>query len=79
MKTEPNIHALSTQNLRQLIDETERSLGELNAELDRREQVAQAREIENLETHMKSAELSLQTIRDFVAELVADLRGRDKT
>ena len=69
-----NLTAISTENLRNLIGSTEETLAELKDELDRREEEAQHDEIEDLEKHMENAELSLQTIRDFFALLIADLR-----
>ncbi|MEL6479546.1 MAG: hypothetical protein AAFR17_19645, partial [Pseudomonadota bacterium] len=68
-----NLTAISTENLRKLIGSTEETLAELKDELDRREEQAQHDEIDNLEHHMQNAELSLQSIRDFFAMLVADL------
>lgn len=64
------------EKLRRLIDETETTLGELRSEIDRRDEAAQHREIDKLEEHMKNAELSLETIRDFFRHLVEEMRGK---
>ncbi|MEL6998377.1 MAG: hypothetical protein AAFP68_08945 [Pseudomonadota bacterium] len=64
-----------TENLRKLVDETEATLAELHTELDRREEAEQHREIDRLDQHMKSAELSLTSIRDFFDEILNELRG----
>ena len=73
-----NLQTLTNDNLRALIDETESTLGELRSELERREEAAQESEIANLDNHMKSAELSLKTIRDFIAYLVDDLKSQKR-
>jgi len=39
--------------------------------------LSQNQEIAHLENHMKSAELSLTTIRGFIAFLVDDMRSND--
>ncbi len=71
-----NFNILSTERLRALITDTESTLKQLTAELERREFVEQENEIEHLEEHMKGAELSLSTIRKFLGYIVADLQGR---
>lgn len=76
MDIETNLKVITTENLRVLIGETQETLDDLKAELERREEMAQHHEIANLENHMKSAQLSLKTIRDFLAYLVDDMRSR---
>ena len=71
-----NFQTLTTERLRKLVVESEQTLAELKAELDAREQISQSQEVANLEHHMQSAELSLKTIRDFLAFLSHDLRNR---
>ena len=58
------------------LGDTEETLAELKAEMERRDEADQTREIDNLEEHMKNAELSLQTIRDFFRHLVEDMKSR---
>ncbi len=65
-----DIQMMTTQRLRALIAETETALSELKVELERREKVAQEHEIERLEDHMKNAELSLQSIKNFINYLL---------
>jgi hypothetical protein len=67
-----NLQTLTTERLRALVNETELTLSELKTELDRRGELAQEHEVANLEQHMKSAELSLKGIRDFLKFLTSD-------
>lgn len=71
-----NFNVLSTERLRALITDTEDTLKKLTEELERREFLAQENEIEHLEEHMKGAELSLNTIKKFLAFIITDLQGR---
>lgn len=73
-----DIHSMTTQRLRTLVGETETALSQLKTELERREEQEQHHDIEQLEEHMKDAELSLQSIRDFIAYLISDM-GRNKS
>lgn len=73
-----NLNILTTDRLRKLVKETEETLTELKTELERREQLDQNQEIEHLESHMKSAELSLTTIRNFLNFLMDDMRRTKK-
>ena len=68
------LKVLTTQKLRELIDSTETTLDELNAELERREELRQHQEIGRLDEHMKNAELSLTTIRDYIAYVLEGIR-----
>ena len=70
-----NIKTITTHSLRHLIDETEGTLIDLKSELERREEQAQHREVDHMGTHIKSAELSLKSLRDFIAYLADDLRS----
>lgn len=71
-----DLKTLRTQNLRKLVDETEQHLDELKAELDRREDQGRHQEIDKLEGHLKNAELSLQTIKDFLSDVLKELRTK---
>lgn len=71
-----NFNVLSTERLRTLVTDTEGTLKKLTAELERREFLEQENEIEHLEEHMKGAELSLNTIKKFLAFIITDLQGR---
>ncbi|SMP71854.1 hypothetical protein SAMN06265222_114126 [Neorhodopirellula lusitana] len=70
-----NLDKISTEMIQTLINDTELSLKDLKAEMARREEEAQDFEISDLETHMRKAELSLTTIRDFVHFLVNEYRS----
>ncbi len=74
-----NLKSIKTENLRALIDETESTLEELHAELDRREEAAQHTEIDKLDEHMRHAEVSLTSIRDFIAQMLREMRTTEKT
>ncbi len=65
-----NIHDLSTESLRSLLEETEQTFMSLKEELKKRDEEAQAHEIEHLETHLKHAEFHLVTVRDFIKSLL---------
>lgn len=70
-----NLTKFSTAELRRLIDETEQSLQELREELQLRQEDKQHQEVERLDEYMKHAELSLTSIRDFVTNLVSEMRS----
>lgn len=71
-----DLKTIGTERLRALIDESEATLKELHDELERREEGGQHAEIERLDEHMKNAELSLTSIRDFIADVLRDMRSR---
>lgn len=75
----PDLSFVPHDKLKRLVAETEETLTDLKRELDRRDEAAQAREIEHLDEHLKDAELSLQTIRDFFRYLVEEMRSTDKS
>ncbi|MCC9642824.1 hypothetical protein LOC71_11105 [Rhodopirellula sp. JC740] len=64
----------STSTIANLISDTETTLAQLKAEMQRREAMAQEVQIEGLENHMKSAEFSLKSIREFLAFLIEEYR-----
>ncbi|MCF2948527.1 hypothetical protein L0668_10450 [Paraglaciecola aquimarina] len=67
----PNVNQLSTERLRALITDTESTLKRLLIELENRQFIEQENQIQHLEEHIKGAELSLSTIRDFLALVIA--------
>lgn len=71
-----DLKIMPKDKLNALIGETEETLAELRAEMERRDEADQAREIDHLEEHFKNAELSLQTIKDFFRTLVDDMKSR---
>ena len=70
------IKVLTNARLNKLIEETQETLNELKDEVGRREQVQQEHEIMHLDNHMKSAELSLTTIRNFINYLLEDSKKK---
>ena len=66
-----NLKTLTSERLNQLIVQTQSALDELQEEVSRRESNDQEHQIENLESHMMSAELSLTSIRNFINYLKA--------
>ena len=73
-----DFRVLTTDKLREIVAQTRTTLSELEAELERRDELRQHHEIANLDTHMRSAELSLTTLRNFIAYLAEDLKSRRK-
>lgn len=73
-----DLKSIRTENLRALVDETEQTLEVLRDELERREEQDQHGEIEKLDVHMKNAELSLQSIRDFISKMLDEMRTGKK-
>ena len=70
------IKVLTNARLNKLIEETQETLNELKEEVGRREKVQQEHEIMHLDNHMKSAELSLTTIRNFINYLLEDSKKK---
>ena len=70
------IKVLTNERLNKLIEETQETLNELKEEVGRRQQVQQEHEIMHLDNHMKSAELSLTTIRNFISYLLEDSKKK---
>nr|WP_325252846.1 hypothetical protein [Amylibacter sp.] len=71
-----NIKLISTENLSKLVAETEATLEELKDEVERRVESQQHDDVSHLEHHFKSAELSLQSIKDFMTYLLEDIRSK---
>lgn len=67
-----NLNVLTNERLNKLIDDTQATLDELRLEMARRESVEQEREIEDLDQHIESTELSLATIRNFINFLLTN-------
>lgn len=71
-----NVKVFTTERLNALIADTEETLASLKQEMARRQQNRQEYEIDHLESHMQNTEVSLKTIREFIAFLVSDLREK---
>lgn len=69
------LKTLTNENLRALIAQTEKTLTELRTELEKRDVLAQEREILNLDQHMKDAELNLRSIQDFLRYLIDEAQS----
>lgn len=70
-----DLQVLTNERLSNLIKETQATLDELKDEVERRENAQQEHEIMNLENHMKSAELNLASIRNFLQFLIGDKKA----
>ena len=70
-----DIQVLTNERLSKLINETQETLDQLKEEVTRREHVQQEHEVMHLDNHIKSAELSLTTIRNFINYLMLDKKG----
>lgn len=71
-----NLTHVPSEKLRNLIAETESTLTELKAEMDRRDEAAQFREVDRLSEHMEAAVVSLQTVRDFYRKVIEELKAK---
>lgn len=71
---EETLKHMSMDGLKKLVQDTEETLVDIKEEIARRESASQEREIENLDVHMKNAELSLETIRNFFRYLREEMR-----
>ncbi len=73
------VRSMSTEDLVQMIDETEHSLLELKMELRRRRQAQQHAEIERLDEHLANAKITLGGLKLFFQTVLDELRGGSKT
>lgn len=69
-----DLKVLTNERLHKLIDETHQTLAELKEEVTRREHLRQEHEISDLDHHMKSAELNIVGIKNFIAYLLEEAR-----
>lgn len=70
------LKTLTSDRLQTLAEETESTLSELRAELERRDEISQHHEVDNLERHMSAAEANLRSIRDFIAYLAESKKAK---
>lgn len=70
-----NLKTTSTAALSRLVDDTEATLGQLKAELKRREEAAQHREIDRLDEHLADAHVSLSKIKEFFDYVLKELKS----
>lgn len=71
-----NIKLVPQKKLSKLGAETESTLAELKEEVDRRVESQQHDDVSHLVHHFKSAELSPQSIKDFMTCLLEDIRSK---
>ncbi|MEO9656409.1 hypothetical protein [Marinomonas sp.] len=71
-----DLKVLTNERLHKLIDETHQTLTELKKEVTRREQLKQEHEIYDLDHHMKSAELNIVGIKNFIAYLLDEAKKK---
>ena len=71
-----NLQVLTTERLNKLIHETQYTLDELKQEVERRALVKQEHAVMDLDNHMKSAELSLATIKNFISYLLDESKKK---
>ena len=65
-----NFKEITNQRLHKLLEETQQTLTELKTEMERREQVQQHHEIDEIDQHMEVAENSLTSIKEFFRYLL---------
>lgn len=74
-----NIKVMTNERLHKLIADTQETLTKLKEEVERREEAQQNREIDNLDVHLETAELSLEKIKSFIAMLLRERKkGTDR-
>lgn len=69
---------VSSAQLEDILDEHEKIVAEIRAELKRRRENAQHREIEHLDKHMEDARIKFADLKAFLMEVLAELRGEKK-
>lgn len=70
-----NVAIKSSEEINQLIKETEETLSALMEELKRRQQDNMHKEIDHLEEYMEEADTSFKNLRKFIAMALAEIRG----
>lgn len=70
-----DLKTTSTTALSRLVEDTETTLTSLKAELKRREEAAQHREIDRLDEHLEVAQLSLAKVKAFFELMLKEVRG----
>lgn len=71
-----DLQILTKERLDNLINDTQVTLNELKDEVKRRETIKKETAISDLDNHMKSAELSLMSIKNFIGYLVNESKKR---
>lgn len=71
---EQSLKTMTMDGLKTLVQDTEETLADIKEEIKRRENASQEGELAHLDVHMKNAELSLETIRNFFRYLREEMR-----
>lgn len=74
-KIESNVAMKSNDEIELLIKETEDTLQALMSELKRRQNDELHKDIDNLEEHLKNADTSFKSLKDFIAMALKEIRG----
>ncbi|WP_274427271.1 hypothetical protein [Chelativorans sp. YIM 93263] len=73
-----DLSRLSKEDLKRVLDETEGHIGEIRAELERREQSDQHEAVDSLELHLEQAQVNWTEVKAFFQQVLAELRGKSK-
>lgn len=73
-----DLSRMSKDDLRKILDEAEGHIGEIRAELERREQHDQHEAIDALEIHLDRAKVNWTEVKAFFQQVLAELRGGSK-
>lgn len=72
---ENTVSAMSSDELETLASETQETLEALMGELNKRRAKKMHGDIDNLEEHLKSADTSFKSLKDFIAMALREIRG----
>lgn len=73
------LQLVSRAQLEDILEEHEKIVAEIRAELKRRREQAQHEEVDHLEKHMEDARIKFADLKLFLMEVLAELRGEKKT
>lgn len=68
-------HLRSDADIERLINETEETMQALMAELKKRQESAQHKNIDCLDEHLENADTSFKALRNFIAMALKEIRG----
>ena len=72
------LQLVSRAQLEEILEEHEKIVVEIRAELKRRREEAQHEEVDHLEKHMEDARIKFADLKAFLMEVLAELRGEKK-
>ncbi|MDZ5696770.1 MULTISPECIES: hypothetical protein [Phyllobacteriaceae] len=73
-----DLSRLSKEDLKGILDETEEHIGEIRAELERREQRDQHEAIDSLELYLEQGQINWTEVKAFFQQVLTELRGKSK-